>query len=271
MTPQPEGPKQVAARILNSYKYRGVLPELVCRVAEREWAKTPNLKQAEGSARRKLHQVAGAYWTYAPRYTAWLAQLEHARDAGPDALRAACREILAGHASTRERLAQLEPLYAETLADLAPIHSVLDLACGLNPLAAPWMPLAPEARYTAVDIYPALADFMGQALPLLGYRGEGIAADVLSGVPGEPVELVLLMKALPCLMQLDQAASSALLTSLNAPHILVTYPAASLGGRDVGMLANYSTQLERLAEGQPWQLKRWVFGNELVYRIDRQS
>ena len=30
---------------------------------------------------------------------------------------------------------------------------ILDLACGLNPLAAAWMPLAPGATYHAVDVY----------------------------------------------------------------------------------------------------------------------
>ena len=45
------------------------------------------------------------------------------------------------HSSTRERLPILEQFYARALADIPPARVVLDLACGLNPLALAWMPL----------------------------------------------------------------------------------------------------------------------------------
>ena len=52
-----------------------------------------------------------------------------------------CLERMRGHASTQERLPILEEFFQTTLASIAPVESVLDLACGLNPLALPWMPL----------------------------------------------------------------------------------------------------------------------------------
>lgn len=259
----------VCAAILSSAKYRSLAPELVSRVVERELALRVSPGQVEQAARRKLHQVAGAYWARPPRYDRWLDMLESAAPAGNEALRAACLAILSSHASTRERLAVLPELYRTCLAEVAPLHSVLDIACGLNPLASPWMPLARGARYIACDVYTDLAGFLDRALPLLGYAGTGLACDILSRVPSEPVQIALLMKALPCLEQLDADAARALLDTLPARYLLVTFPARSLGGADKGMPRNYEERFLAMTTGRGWRITRWLWPDELVFRIDK--
>ena len=107
----------------------------------------------------------------------------------------------------------------------------MDVACGLNPLAIPWMPLAPGAEYRAYDVYPELAAFLNEALPLLGVRSTATVADVTVSPPAEHAQVALVCKALPCLEQLDKAAGSRLLDTLDAQRLLVTYPVRSLGGR----------------------------------------
>ncbi len=261
--------ERITAAILASAKYRSLAPALVRRVAEREWAAHGNLREAEQAARRKLHQVAGAYWPSSPHYARWLEELSRAAESGPEAVREVCRIILAGHASTRERLPILPELYRECLADLAPITSVLDVACGLNPLACPWMPLADGAHYIACDVYADLAAFLERALRWLGYDASGLALDVLGGLPAEPVQVALLMKALPCLEQLDPPAARSLVMRLPTEHILVSFPAHSLGGARRGMPVNYEAHFRELLAGESWRVRRYLWPSELVFRIDK--
>jgi 16S rRNA (guanine(1405)-N(7))-methyltransferase len=267
--PQADPVDAIIAAILGSAKYRRLAPDLVHRVVSREWEVRREAKTAEQAARRRLHQVTGAYWPQAPRYARWLDELRAAETLGEEAVQTACRYILAGHASTRERLPILSELYRTCLADLAPLHSVLDAACGLNPLASPWMPLAPGARYIACDVYTNLTDFLGQALRILGFDGAGIAVDVLGTALTEPVQVALLMKALPCLEQVDPTAAQALLDALPAEHLLVSFPAHSLGGGKRGMPVNYEAHFRELIASKPWRVQRYLWASELVFRVDK--
>jgi hypothetical protein len=168
---------RLMAEVQTSAKYRQVVPELIRRLGAQELDRRRSFKEAVKATKNKLHQVGAVYFPAQARYERWLAHLAAA--ASPEALRAACHEIMAGHASTRERLPLLDQLYARALAELAPVHSVIDVACGFHPLAIPWMPLAPGARYQAIDIYVDLMTFLDAALPLLGVEGQAVAADVL--------------------------------------------------------------------------------------------
>jgi 16S rRNA (guanine(1405)-N(7))-methyltransferase len=245
--------------------YHGLSRELIASVGARELAKRRNLKEAVKATRSKLHQVTGAYFPR-PEYARWLALLREAAAWGDrEQVRAACQTILAQHASTRERLPILDELYTQTLGDVAPITSVMDVACGLNPLAIPWMPLAPGAEYRAYDVYPELAAFLNEALPLLGVHGTASVADVTVSPPPEHAQVALVCKALPCLEQLDKSAGSRLLDTLDAQRLLVTYPVRSLGGRGKGMVATYDKQLRRLLEGRGWHAARYDFATELAF------
>ena len=117
------------------------------------------------------------------------------------------------HTSTRERLLILDRFYAETLAGLPPIGSVMDIACGLNPLAREWLPLAENATYLAYDIYADMMQFLGDYFALAGIPGKAEVRDVAALPPTEPVDLVLLLKTLPVLAQLDKTAVPRLLDS----------------------------------------------------------
>lgn len=267
----PDALSELVRQVAAGANYRGISHKVIAAVGARELAKRRTLKEAVKATRSKLHQVAGAYFAQ-PEYDRWLSMLRDAASAGDDgaALKAACRVILGSHASARERLPILDDLYARTLGDLAPIQRVLDVACGLNPLTIPWLPLAPGATYRAYDIYPALADFLNAAFPLLGVYGVAEVADMTTAPPREHADVALVLKALPCLEQLDRDVSGRLLESLDARCLLVTYPVRSLGGRSKGMLATYDERLRALVAGRGWQVTRYEFATELAYVITKR-
>ena len=68
--------------------------------------------------------------------------------------------------------------------------------------------------------------------------------------PSSRCRWLFLLKALPCLEQIDKAAPARLLEYIPAEHLLVSYPVHSLGGRAKGMVAHYEAQLNCAADGQ---------------------
>jgi 16S rRNA (guanine(1405)-N(7))-methyltransferase len=259
----------LVAEVLASPKYRAVSPELVRAVGERELLARRSLREAVKETKGRLHQVAGAFLDRAPRYEAWLAELRAAAG-DSETLRAACRTIMGGHASTRERLPDLERFYQTVFAALPPVGSLIDAACGLNPLAAPWMPLAPGAAYYACDLYADMCAFIGAALPLLGLRGEATVCNLAEGPPPWRADVALVLKTLPVLEHLRRGAGRELLRALQAPHLVVSFPTRSLGGRNVGMAATYAGQMRTIAEGEGWAYEALELTNELVFVVRKE-
>lgn len=257
---------ELSTTILASPKYRTVAPELIRTLGAEELTKRRNLKEAIKATKNKLHQIAGAYQMGKVDYANWLSRLQQVT-AEPGALRATCLEIMAHHASTRERLAVLDKFYATLFAGLPRITSVLDLACGLNPLTIPWMALPADVTYFACDIYQDQMTFLNHALPLLGVNGAAQVCNLLEDYPTPSTDVAFLFKTIPCLEQVDKAIGYKLLEKIDAPILFVSFPAQSLGGRSKGMAGNYEAHFAELVAGKPWRIERFVFKTELVFRV----
>ena len=155
---------------------------------------------------------------------------------GPAGLRAACRVALARHASTRERLPDLEAFYPAIFAHTGAPRSILDLACGLGPLAWPWMGLPPSIQYFAYDVDQRLVQLVDGFLTLLDVPHVVQLRDVVARPPREPVDVALLLKGAPCLDQQARGASRRLLEALPcAPRgPLLPQPLPRRGGQGDG-------------------------------------
>ena len=251
-------------------KYAAIDRGLVLALVEQELSKGRSAKETIKAVRNKLHQVGSAYQEKFIDY----AHLSELLAALPHDLHASqvidfCREAMQEHTSTRERLSFLDHFYQEALAGIGPIHSLIDLACGLNPLALPWLPLAPHAKVFACDIYTDMADFLNAFYAHTQIDGHAFNCDLVHHIPQEKVQLALLLKTIPCLEQVDKTIGRRLLSGIQADHILVSFPVASLGGRGKGMRVNYDLHFMEIIDGLPWQVKRFDFSGELVFRLSK--
>ena len=260
--------ENLVQQVQNLEKYRHISPELVKDLLTRELLKRSSQREAVKAVRNKLHQVGNAYQEKPPSYQTWLEELT-ALPAGLDdpAALAFIQRVLPAHASTRERVPILPHFFQECLAELGKVVSVLDIACGLNPLAIPWMPLKPGFTYTACDIYLDMIGFLNQFFWHFQVNGKALLADVTQTIPDVDAELTLVLKTIPCLEQLDRNAGRFLLTAIRSPNILVSFPARSLGGRSKGMVQFYEQHFRDLISGQPWQVTRFEFPGELAFLI----
>jgi 16S rRNA (guanine(1405)-N(7))-methyltransferase len=264
--------------VLASPKYRNVSADLVRTIAEQEIAKRQSTKEMVKAIKNKLHQVGGAYQSGKEAYVKWLSELNTALQSGNrEALLTTCRRIMSHHASTRERLPILDQFYSTIFANLPPVSSIIDLASGLNPLALPWMPLAPGTTYAAYDIYADMIDFLNGFFALLQQQAPAPAPiqahaqvrDVLTAIPTQQADVAFILKTIPCLEQVDKAAGSHLLRSLNARHLVISFPIHSLGGRHKGMLTNYESHFRELVAGEEWEIQKIEFPSELVFLVKK--
>ena len=262
--------RDLVAAVVSSPKYRDLCLDVVRNIGARELKARGNLRGAIKATKSKLHQVGASYLPRRTPYEAWLAELSRAkRSGGEQALRSVCARVMRHHASTRERLPILDQFYATTLHDIAPVRSVLDVACGFNPLAIPWMPLAPEATYYAYDMYVGLASFVRSFLELMERPGGAAACDLVQCVPREEVDLAFLLKALPCLERLDKAVGTRLMEGIRARHLLVSFPVRSLGGRNKGMETTYGAHFRELVRGKRWAVQTFHLETELAFLVSK--
>ena len=129
---------------------------------------------------------------------------------------------------------------------LARSYRVLDVACGLNPLAAPWMDLPEDARYVAYDIDRQLLGLVDGALSLMDIKHRAESRDIVAEPPDDRCDVALLLKSVPCLDQQDPTAAVRILRAIQARQIVVTFPTRSLGGHGKGMARTYRARFEAL-------------------------
>jgi len=260
----------VLETLLKKAKYRTIQPVLIKALAAEELAKGRKLKEAIKEVSTRLHQAGAAYFNEAPDYTAWEAQLTELRqNLNSIQVKDLCLKAMQAHSSTRERLPILEDFFKLTLASISPVESILDLACGLNPLAIPWMPLAKNARYFGCDIFSDMTDFLDQFIKHFGIEGSFETCDLTRFNFTRHTKVAFLLKTLPCLEQLDKGISPNLLDAVPADYLLISYPIRSLGGRAKGMGKTYETQFEKLMANRNWQVERFEFKTELAFLVKK--
>jgi 16S rRNA (guanine(1405)-N(7))-methyltransferase len=255
--------------VMSSPRYKNINGDLVRHIGIEELTKRKNLKEAVKFTRSKLHQVGGAYQEKLIDYASYIEKLRNPFLYSDDSqMEEFCLGMMGEHSSTRERLPVIRHFFQQTLDDISPITSILDLACGLNPLAIPWMPVSPDIEYHACDIYLDMVGFLYHYFKSCGLNGSAEVCDLTRAVPQHRVQLVFLLKTIPCLEQLEKDIASKLLRSITADHILISYPSRSLGGKSKGMAQFYESQFQKLVEGMDCSVHRFEFPNELVFRLD---
>ncbi|MBT3602159.1 MAG: 16S rRNA methyltransferase [Candidatus Latescibacteria bacterium] len=250
---------QVIAQLRKSRKYRDLCDETLARVAQWAAVRNASAKAATKAAKRKLHQVYGAYVGQVD-VNQVLALVDQVDRNTPKPI---CEQILRTHVSTAERLDDLGVVFEAVWDVTGQPKRVMDLACGLNPFALPWMGHIEE--YFACDIDIRLASCIGKFFENIGFSGVSSCHDLLVTVPSWQADVVFLFKTLPCLEQQEKGAGLAILKQIQAPHIVVSFPSQSLGGHNKGMTAHYDGIIRQLANDLKVQIHPLVFARESYY------
>jgi 16S rRNA (guanine(1405)-N(7))-methyltransferase len=219
---------RIVQRVLGSPKYRAVQAAMVERIATAVARTTAKDDEAVKVVKRQLHQAYGAFLAGKPAPAVDRAIARVGGD--PNRVKAAFAEAMRAHASTAERLPYIES-YADMLRGWcgAP-RSVIDFGCGLAPLMLPWLSIPPTATYWCCDIDVELVAALNRIAPLLSVRFEADAVDLVADRRERSAELGLALKLVTTLEAQRDGAATDVLRRLHVDHLVISVPAASLGG-----------------------------------------
>ena len=255
----------LARRIRSSAKYRGLDESLVRRVSSDAAQRFGDRNQAVKYARRKLHQAFGAFLNGSPAHEV-TAMVDAVRSGRTD-LRAAAESAMRAHASSAERAGWLVPFY-ELLTEWCGIpDSVADLACGLNPLAIPWMRLAPGASYWACEIDAELVAALAGLDQVMPVRFTAVGCDLVASPPALRADVALMLKTVTTIDQQDAGAARAVLAALDCRHVVASLPRRSLSGRR-GYSDDATAIMREVASGGRYLITHQAsLGSELLYHL----
>ncbi|MDE2125548.1 MAG: hypothetical protein KGJ62_03075 [Armatimonadetes bacterium] len=258
----------IVQAVLASRKYRTTAAHVVQHLADAAVARYPDSDRAEAEVRRALHLAVSAPCPAPLNVTAWRKRYAACKDAGERST--VCRDLLQRHASTRERLPEMAQFYASIFSAVGPVHSVLDLGCGVNPAALPWMGLPSDVRYHALDARSDITSVIQAGFDAAGVHGLAEPADLLGALRCEPADVALMLKLLPALERLEPGSAIRLMRNVPAPALVVSFPTTSLGGAQRGMDQNYSQLMRVWLADEPWRTERLGFRTETAFIVWKQ-
>jgi len=269
MTVDETAVETVITAIKSSRKYRDTSEETIRQLAVEAVLEHKKPKPAEKAVRRRLHSIMAPYLGD-PDYAAAGRRLTEAFVGGDaDEIRAVCRDLMFDHLSTRERLPILDTFYRDIFAVTGSPRRLLDIACGLNPLAFPWMDLpAAGASYWAYDIHEPRVHFLNHYFILQGLPPLAFVKDVAVQAPTERGDVALFLKELPRFERNYPGRGRALLAAIDARWLVVSFPTISThGGRN--LTNRYREFYHQIIDGFGWPVTELLFDSELVFCTEK--
>ena len=258
----------IVAGIARSRKYRDICEDTIRDLVLGELGPHQPVERAVRLSRKKLHHVVASYLGD-PDYREAADTLQAAFESeAPGAVREACTRIMAAHVSTRERLATLEPFYSRLFAVTGLPGSILDIACGLNPLSFPWMGLPSSTRYVAYDIQRPRVAFLNHYFSLQGLAPLARVQDVLVHFPEEEADVALIFKEVHRFEQRRRGCTLPLLDALRVRTLAVSFPSRSLSGR-WDLAGRHRRLFQEIVSARPWRLTELEFENELLFCVEK--
>ena len=248
---------ELLEKLLASKKYKDVCPDTVKRVLEECSLKYKKEKDIEKAAREKLHGITSAF----------MSEKEY-KNALKLAEEGDLENLLGCHASTRERLplSDMDAAYDRIFEATGKPESVLDLACGMNPIYLKHR--LKDARIVGVDISGQSMAVISRACDAEIHHGDLLCE---GSIPAERFDAALLFKILPLLDRQKAGSADRVLSEINAKNIVVSFPTRTLGGRNVGMAENYGRWMEAHLPDSRRVKAKFETANELFYILEEKQ
>lgn len=270
MTTDETAVEAVVTAVKQSKKYRDTSEETIRQLAVEAVATHKKPKPAEKAVRRRLHSIMAPYLGD-PDYAAAGRHLNDVFVAGDEAaIRTACAELMHAHLSTRERLPILDTFYRDIFTVTGPPGRLLDIACGLNPLAFPWMGLPVLGTdFVAYDIHEPRVTFLNHYFILQGLPPLAFVKDVALHAPTESGDVALFLKEMPRFERNYPGRGRALLDAIDAHWLVVSFPTISThGGRN--LTNRYRDFFHQIIDGSGWPVTELLFDTELVFCAEKR-
>jgi len=262
--------QDLVCTILASKKYRqiGLNPQTVTDLIQKEAPSHTSEKLLLKAVKRKLHNIIAPYLGE-PNYENLSQELEHINQTSLDSyvLRAFCEKVLTQHASTAERIPILSAFYKQLFEAVGKPSTIIDLACGLNPLAFPWMGLPVTTQYFAYDIVDPRVNFINKFFNKIGLEPLAENRDILINPPPQKADLIFFFKEAHRFEKRQPGSNRVFWESLHAKTLAVSLPTRNLKG-NLNLLDGHH-QLIYHNLPKDWEIREIQFENEIVFLLKR--
>jgi 16S rRNA (guanine(1405)-N(7))-methyltransferase len=260
--------ESIVATIKQSKKYRDTHEETIRELAIVALSRHRRPKDATKAVRKRLHSIMAPYLGD-PDYEAVSAALATAFAAGDtEQIEKVCHDALYSHLSTRERLPIMEDFYRQIFQVTGTPGRLLDIACGLNPLAFPWMSLPDSTEYVAYDIHEPRISFINNYFHLQGLLQLARVQDVALHFPQEKADAALFLKEMPRFERNYPGTGRNFLKALRVKFLVISFPTISThGGRN--LTGRYREFFRKLTDGFNWQITELMFEGEMVFIAEK--
>jgi len=262
--------ESIVAKIKQSKKYRDTHEATIRELAAVALQHYKKPKQATKAVRKRLHSIMAPYLGD-PNYAAASLALAGAfAAADSEQIKQVCHDVLYSHLSTRERLPIMEDFYQKIFQVTGLPGRILDIACGLNPLAFPWMGLPASTEYIAYDIHEPRISFINDYFQLQGLPQLAHVHDVALNFPQEKADVGLFLKEMPRFERNYPGTGRNFLNELKVHFLVVSFPTISThGGRN--LTERYREFFKKLTDGFNWSITELMFAGEMVFIAEKPN
>jgi 16S rRNA (guanine(1405)-N(7))-methyltransferase len=260
--------QEILASILDARKYRGLglNADTIKDVIRNEAPNCKSYKHLQKAVKRKLHNIIAPYLGN-PDYLALAEELVSIKNPSLDSpqIRAFCLNTLSGHASTAERVPNMTQFYAGLFGKTGTPETILDMACGLHPLAIPWMGLPDSIDYYAYDIVQPRIDFINLFFSTIGLKPHAENRDILVNPPQIQADVGLLFKEAHRMEKRNPGCNREFWASLKVDCLAVSLPVHDLSRTHSLVKKHRQLVQENLPDHS--EVEELHFEDELIFLI----
>ncbi len=259
------------AELRASPKYRDInLPlETLKDLISRESYHYKKVKDVKQAVKKKLHNIVAPYLGD-PDYEQAILEMETAFREGGDVFKSFCLKMLNVHASTKERIPIMEQFYDRIFSETGLPESILDLACGLNPFALPWMGITEKTDYYAFDLNYPRVQLINRFFGYLNRPETAIYQDILVNPPKMAADLAFFFKEAHRFDQRQKGCNRDFWISLPVRKIVVSLPTSSLTGKHDKMEQHQRLVYEAI-ENLNWPVQEIILQSEIIFIIQKEA
>lgn len=183
-------------------------------------------------------------------------------------LQEACVEMLKTHRSSKERLEFYSEIYNKIFSKIKGIHSVLDLACGMNPFSYIFIPKYKDKEYTCVELNESDCKTINEFFKVAKLKGKAVSMDLsktenINKLPNSDV--CFLFKMITTIEEKEWILEE-LIKSLKSKYIIVSLPTKTISGKKMKTTGMW---INEMVEKLGYKCEGFDVENEAFYIITK--
>ena len=261
--------ENIVQTVMTSKKYSNIIPETINRICNEESIKYKKDKDILRSSKKRLHIISESFFSISNANK--ITSIKKCIDNDGHISTEMIEQLLLLHISTKERSSFYKEFYNDIFRVVGNVNSILDIACGLNPVAYVLSDnFDSRVRYEATDINLDNIELVNKILSLYDLQAKIYGSDILCDIPNGEWDVVFLFKIVPLLEQQKKGYFRSIIEQINSKFFIITFPTKSISGKNVGMKDYYENMMTKYIENSQMEIIfRKAYFNEIMFVIKK--